>query len=165
MKIISDDIWQAETDAVVVPCNSRGVTLGFMYHAVGRYPALLHVYKRMAFQYPGALAGGVVGVYVTPALLPSALFLMATKEDPLDDSDLVFVKRAIPALNELIAARGIRTLAIPAIGCSDGQPMEPLCEILQAVKAEVTIYRGGIGPTVDIVREASGRLVMRAAEA
>jgi O-acetyl-ADP-ribose deacetylase (regulator of RNase III) len=140
MRIERGDIWESDAEAVVIPCNCAGHPRGMMYDAIGRYPSLLDAYKRMALGYPGSLMAGNIGMYITPAMLPTYILFVATKEYPTDDADMAFVERAVPFLASLVEVRGIRSLAVPAMACNNEADFNRLRCLLEQLRTDVRLY-------------------------
>jgi O-acetyl-ADP-ribose deacetylase (regulator of RNase III) len=115
---IQGNILEAATEGVVIPVNLVGVPgAGLARHAHMRFPAFTPAYR-------AALAAGEL-TKTRPAFLehttPPWLIAFATKGHWRDVADLDDIAAGLATLAEGCRGYGLRSIAIPAVGCGLGR--------------------------------------------
>jgi O-acetyl-ADP-ribose deacetylase (regulator of RNase III) len=128
----SGDLLSADVEALVNPVNTVGVMgKGLALQFKRRFPFNFNAYAaackrgeveigRMLVVEAGALSG------------PRYIINFPTKKHWRDPSELEYVRAGLRGLVEAIRARGIRSIAVPPLGCGNGglawADVEPLIE-------------------------------------
>ncbi len=118
---VSGNLLDADTDAIVNPCNTVGVMgAGLAKQIKDRFPECVSLYESACKA--GKLTVGTV--LITPTSMvtsPYWVVHLPTKQHWRNDSKIEFVESGLKALvAELTNRIEIATVAIPALGCGLG---------------------------------------------
>lgn len=142
------DLFESGCEALVNPVNTRGVSgKGLALRFKQEFPLNYELYAK-ACREDRLLPGGVFVVDVSNCKFPSVLYILnaATKDDWRNPSTMQMVRWSIQHIRDAIYRFGIRSIAIPALGCGCGglewkQVKRALIEILSDVSASrIKIY-------------------------
>jgi len=140
IKIVpAGDILADDADAIVVPVNTVGVMgKGLALQVARRYPSILSIYK--AALRSKQLEIGKVYVVSHPLMI-----LFPTKADWRKHSQLEYIQAGLVSLAEAIAKRGLRSVAVPALGCGLGgldwhQVRAEIEAALASTSADIRLY-------------------------
>lgn len=126
------NLLDADVDALVNTVNTVGVMgKGIALQFKRAYPAMFTAYARAAKS--GQLALGRMHVWETGQLEgPRLIVNFPTKGHWKANSKLADIERGLDALVEVIASHGIRSIAVPPLGCGNGglrwADVEPLIQ-------------------------------------
>jgi O-acetyl-ADP-ribose deacetylase (regulator of RNase III) len=120
IEIVTGDLLAARVEALVNPVNCVGVMGKGLALAFRRaFPDNFHAYQ--AACRAGVLRPGCVFVVEQGrGLVPRFLINLPTKRHWRDRARLEDIDAGLVALVRVIADRGIRSFAIPALGCGEG---------------------------------------------
>ena len=116
------NIFDQDVEAIVNPVNCKGVMgAGLAKQVKERYPFVFKQYVAACRE--GELSPGHLQVVYNRSSSPSPKYIInfATKDDWVDPSCLEYIESGIRRLEMAIRYKGIRTIAIPALGCGLGQ--------------------------------------------
>ena len=140
IKIVpAGDILADDADAIVVPVNTVGVMgKGLALQVARRYPSILSIYK--AALRSKQLEIGKVYVVSHPLMI-----LFPTKADWRNPSQLEYIQAGLVSLTEAIAKQGLRSVAVPALGCGLGgldwhQVRAEIEAALASTSADIRLY-------------------------
>ncbi|PZS03352.1 MAG: hypothetical protein DLM69_03110 [Candidatus Chloroheliales bacterium] len=126
------DIFKSETQAIVIPVNTVGAMgKGLALEAKRKYGDALYNPYRAACAL-GYLEVGDEGVAqaMTVQVEGKSIILAPTKEHWRERSHLIWVRGAMQAVIREVIEQGITSVAIPALGCGEGElewnEVEPL---------------------------------------
>jgi O-acetyl-ADP-ribose deacetylase (regulator of RNase III) len=117
LEIRKGDIFQSGCEAICNAVNCIGV-MGAGLAAAFRvkYPKMFLEYKEVCNR--GELSPGKLHAWTNPNGEPIVINF-PTKTD-LRDSEYIYIDQGLVALNEYIKVSGIKSVAIPALGCGLG---------------------------------------------
>lgn len=123
MIIISNgDMFAANADALVNPVNCVGTMgKGLALQFKKRFPDAFHAYSHACAD--ALIRPGVIFTYVEETPLfhyPITIFHLPTKRHWRDNSRLPDVVAGLDALRAEVVSRGVRSIAVPALGCGLG---------------------------------------------
>lgn len=111
------DIFTSSCEALVNPVNTKGVMgKGLALAFKNKYPAHFENYKRACQS--GEMS--IEKVLVYKEINGPIIICLATKEDWRDNSKIEYVSAGLDDLVEQIKTLGIRSIAIPKLGCGLG---------------------------------------------
>jgi O-acetyl-ADP-ribose deacetylase (regulator of RNase III) len=118
------NIFNAEVEALVNPTNVLGVMgKGLALAFKNRFPRMARAYLRHCLGEGGVLRSQVIPgetwVYYDQESRKH-IICFATKGDWRKPSRIEYIKRGMARLAEDIRVLGIRSIAIPALGCGEG---------------------------------------------
>ncbi len=126
------DIFKSDTQAIVIPVNTVGAMgKGLALEAKRKYGDTLYNPYRAACAL-GYLEVGDEGVAqaMTVVVEGKSIILAPTKDHWRDPSHLIWVRGAVQAVIREVIEQGITSVAIPALGCGEGElewnEVEPL---------------------------------------
>lgn len=173
VEIVQGDLFDADAAALVTPVHCAGLMKrGLCRQFKTRFPDNFEQYK--AACNADALAPGGVLVHDRGGLFgeaqrPRYIFNVATKDHWRDDSSAAHIDAGMASVVDAVAARGLSSLAVPALGCGGGgldwstvRPLltDPLAA-LEGVQAWVYAPRSAQGrsspPTSDPPAMTQGR--------
>jgi O-acetyl-ADP-ribose deacetylase (regulator of RNase III) len=145
IRYMQGNLLQAETEALVNTVNTVGISgkgIALMFKEA--FPENFRAYE--AVSKAGELAPG--GLFITERqdmLAPRFIVNFATKAHWRQPSRLEWIEKGLAALREAIAARGIRSIAIPPLGAGNGgldwREVKPLiAEALANTDCDVVVY-------------------------
>jgi len=144
IRYVRGDIFKANTEALVNPVNcvgvmGRGLALSFKNLFPDNFRAYAEVCRR------GALVPGRMFVFETDLDTPRYIINFPTKRHWRDGSRLEDIEAGLTALAEEIRSRGIRSVAVPPLGCGLGglewADVRPRIErALSGLDAEVVVF-------------------------
>ena len=113
------DIFQSDAEALVNTVNckgvmGRGLALGFKQRFPGNYDAYLAECRS------GKMMLGRVHVFRTGRMSPSYIFNFPTKDHWRGKSKLANIRNGLASLEVEVKRLGIKSIAIPALGCDLG---------------------------------------------
>jgi O-acetyl-ADP-ribose deacetylase (regulator of RNase III) len=114
------NLLEADADALVNTVNTVGVMgKGLALQFKQAYPANFHAYRAACRQ--GEVRTGQVFVYATgTGRRPRFVINFPTKEHWRSGSKLSDIKAGLADLRKVIQSRGIRSIAVPPLGCGNG---------------------------------------------
>lgn len=114
-------LFDLQAQCLVNPVNTRGVMgAGLAKAFADRFPAILKQYQQVCRQ-KGLEPGGVWWAELPPSDSgPRWIAHMATKDDWRAPSRLGWVEAGLVQLGAGIRARGLTSIAVPALGCGLG---------------------------------------------
>jgi O-acetyl-ADP-ribose deacetylase (regulator of RNase III) len=125
IEITHGDLLAADADALVNSVNCVGVMgRGVARQMKAAYPENVSRYKAACGD--GALSPGEVVVFDRGGLFggpddgPRYILNVATKDHWRDDTTLAMIERGVAAVAREVRARGIASVALPALGCGGG---------------------------------------------
>ena len=137
------DLLDADVEALVNAVNTAGVMgKGLALQFKRRFPASFEAYAAACKR--GEVATGRMHVVeMNEPAGPRYIINFPTKQHWRDPSRLEYVRAGLNALVEEIRARGIRSIAVPPLGCGLGglawTDVEPLIEGAMAALSEVRV--------------------------
>lgn len=159
VRVVSGNLFDSGAEALVNPVNCVGVAgRGLAKTFRDLYPGAFEAYRFACNQ--GLLRPGkglAQGAHLlvpkpglrTPGVAPKWLLCAATKDDWRQPSEQAFATGAARWLADEANQRGLRTMAVPALGCGlGGLPWETLrpllvAELERATATEVSLYAPG----------------------
>lgn len=115
--VTNGDIFNSQCEALVNPVNTRGVMgKGLALAFKNKYPAHFENYKRACQN--GEMTTDKVLAY--QEINGPMIICLATKADWRDSSKIEYVSAGLDDLVNQIKALGIRSVAIPKLGCGLG---------------------------------------------
>lgn len=135
--IMSGDMFANPADAVVNPVNCVGVMgKGLAAECARRWPGMLPGYKRACAD--GTLRPGAVQVWATGQEPTRFVVQFPTKRHWRQPSRLGDVADTLPALTAAVVEHGIRSIAVPALGCGlGGLPWPEVRALVETAFAEL----------------------------
>ena len=136
------DLLQSEAQALVNPVNCVGVMgAGLARQFKERYPEVFRRYRQDCRQ--GLVRVGAIRLY--PISGDQVMAAFPTKEHWKDPSRIEYVRSGLESLRETLADEGIRSAAIPPVGCGLGRlnwlEVEPLIlSIMETGDLRLEIY-------------------------
>lgn len=133
-----------KADAYVNPVNCVGVMgKGLALQFKDAFPDNFRQYK-MACSEGGVKPGRILVVHNRNPGSPVHIFNFPTKDHWKNPSRIEWIKAGLEDLVELVKALKVQSIAIPALGCGNGQltwqEVKPLIEAAFAELPEVTVY-------------------------
>jgi O-acetyl-ADP-ribose deacetylase (regulator of RNase III) len=146
IRVAHGNLLDADVEALVNTVNTVGVMgKGIALQFKRAYPAMFKAYARAAKT--GQIALGQMHVWETGQLDgPRVIVNFPTKGHWKSGSKLADIERGLDALVEVIASHGIRSIAVPPLGCGNGglrwADVEPLIQrkLGQLPGVEVLVY-------------------------
>lgn len=139
LSVMIGDIFTTGADAIVIPVNCRGVMgAGLARDIRLRWPDTVAPYQKACRD--GQLRPGQVFTHQRREP-PRYVIHFPTKDHWRQPSDMTLIHTGLQSLVHEVRARGIRSIAIPALGCGLGQlewgavypaivaAMEPLMDV------------------------------------
>lgn len=118
-EITQGDLFQADAEVLVNTVNCRGVMgRGLALQFKRRYPENFVAY--LAECDAGKMAIGRVHVFETGLMSPRFIFNFPTKNHWRGKSTLRNIKQGLASLEREVARFGVKSIAIPALGCELG---------------------------------------------
>lgn len=115
--VTNGDIFKSQCEALINPVNTRGVMgKGLALAFKNKYPAHFENYKRACQN--GETTTDKVLAY--QEINGPMIICLATKADWRDSSKIEYVSAGLDDLAKQIKALGIRSIAIPKLGCGLG---------------------------------------------
>ena len=116
------DIFDQEVEAIVNPVNCVGV----MGHGLAaafreRYPSNLRAYHNACLIHVVRLGGVLFHDLQSGDGLPKYIINFPTKQHWRDDSQIRDIRSGMVALCDMINDKGIKSIAIPQLGCGLGK--------------------------------------------
>jgi O-acetyl-ADP-ribose deacetylase (regulator of RNase III) len=120
LKIVDNNIFDLDVEVMVNPVNTRGVMgKGLAFQFKNKYFDMFKQYRELYLD--GELAIGKLFIYETNKKTnPKYIVNFPTKEHWGDLSEIRYIEKGIPKLIEFIENSGIKSIAIPALGCGCG---------------------------------------------
>ena len=116
---VAGDLLRADTDVLVNAVNTAGVMgAGIAAQFRVAYPAYYREYRKACKA--GEVRLGEMLVYETGLEQPRYIASFPTKGHWRDASRLEDIEAGLADLRETIQTRGIRSAAVPALGCGNG---------------------------------------------
>lgn len=113
------DILQSGCEAAVNTVNCVGVMgKGLALHFKSHFPAMYEAYRRACNE--GEVKIGKCHVWENPAGNPKIIINFPTKDDWRKPSTNLYLVQGLADLHEIVKARNIKSIAIPALGCQNG---------------------------------------------
>ena len=121
IKNVSGDLFEADVDALVNAVNTEGVmNRGIALQFKKRYPSMFRDYARRCKL--GDLYIGTVHFFeIDTENKPFFIINFPTKELWINPSEISYIRTGLSALRAKISSHGIKSIAIPALGCGLGQ--------------------------------------------
>ena len=114
---LKGDIFASTCEAIVCPCNTVGVMgAGLAFQFKKHYPAMYTEYNRKCRA--GELAIGQVHCWKAPD--GPLIINFPTKLHYRNPSKIEYIEQGLMALAAAIKEHGIKSIAIPALGCGLG---------------------------------------------
>lgn len=144
IKVIKDgNIWDTETGVIVITVNCVGAMgAGIALQVRNRWPEVYEKYR--GFCRAGKFKIGQL--YLTQVEPDLKLLLFPTKDDWKNPSKIEYIELGLQNLCETYEKRGLSTLAMPMLGCSNGRlkpwVVEPIIhKILSETDLEIELYK------------------------
>jgi O-acetyl-ADP-ribose deacetylase (regulator of RNase III) len=165
------NLLEADVDALVNTVNTVGIMgKGIALQFKRAFPAMFKEYARVAKA--GGLALGEMHVWPTQQMTgPRFVINFPTKNHWKSYSRMVDIEHGLDALVVVISELGVRSIAIPPLGCGNGgldwKDVEPLIrrKLLQVPGVDVVIYPPSGAPAAVDMRTAETKPPMTAGRA
>ncbi len=120
LELVTGNLLEADTEALVNAVNIEGVMgKGIALQFKKKYPEMFEAYRRACKE--GQVQPGRMHVYELPDMFnPRFIINFPTKRHWRSPSSTDDVKAGLRALAEEIRKRGIKSIALPALGCGNG---------------------------------------------
>jgi len=144
---VNGNIFEAKTEAIVNTVNCVGVWgAGLAITFKIKYPGVFIDYKNECDL--GLYKPGTVRIYMyrqNPVKLPIYVVCFATKDHWREPSNLDWIKQGLSTLADIIRINGIKSIAIPKLGCGNGKlewkDVKPLIEEgLANINCDIVVY-------------------------
>jgi len=137
------DLFQSQADALVNTVNTQGVMgKGLAYEFKKRFPENYRFYLQACQE--GRARIGKMLVFPTGQLLPQYIINFPTKRHWREKSKLEYIQDGLRDLVQVVQQLGIRSIAIPPLGCGHGglrwEEVKPLIEQTFAALPDVEVY-------------------------
>lgn len=114
-----DDIFKSDCEAITNTVNCVGAMgAGLALAFKRRYPEMYKEYVEVCNK--GELRPGKMHIWENPTGNPKYIINFPTKDDFRKDSEMEYIINGLVALKDEIRARGIKSIAIPALGSGLG---------------------------------------------
>lgn len=157
------DLFQSSADALVNTVNTQGIMgKGLAYEFKKRFPENHRFYEQACEA--GQLQLGKMLVFRTGRLNPQYIINFPTKRHWRSKSKLEYIREGLQDLAQVVRQYGIRSIAIPPLGCGQGglrwEEVRPLIEqtFASMPEVEVELYEPST-PTLEPVYAGLLRLV------
>ncbi len=120
LELVTGNLLEAEADALVNTVNTQGVLgKGIALQFRKAFPEMEAPYKRACAT--GELRPGTLHVFERDVLLaPRYIINFPTKRDWKHPSRMADIQAGLVALVNLVQERGIKSIAVPPLGCGNG---------------------------------------------
>lgn len=120
IEFVKGDLLEADVDALVNAVNTEGVMgKGIALQFKKRFPDMFEAYRRACKS--GQLRPGMMHVFeLNDSASPRFIINFPTKRNWRDSSRLADIEAGLAALVEEVQQRGIRSIAVPPLGCGNG---------------------------------------------
>jgi len=113
------DMFESGAEALINTVNCVGVMGGgIAYQFKMRYPLMYQDYRAKCEL--KLLKPGGVYMYALDDYNPHLILNVATKDNPRNPSEYVWIEEACIGLRVIVEKKGIRSVALPALGCGLG---------------------------------------------
>lgn len=150
LKYVEGDITKAKTFAIVNPVNCVGVMgKGLALQFRDKYPLMFHEYQRDCERgriQIGALSPYLINEPRQPGCRrPYYLVNFPTKQHWRDPSQLAWIAQGLEALVDWVYVVRCTSIAIPALGCGNGELPWPkvdalICAAFEKSKRKIRVY-------------------------
>jgi len=126
-----DDIFKSDCEAITNTVNCVGAMgAGLALAFKRRYPEMYKEYVEVCNK--GELRPGKLHIWENPNSPPKYIINFPTKDDFRKDSEMSYIIEGLVTLKDEIKARGIKSIAVPSLGCGYGgllyEDVKPLLE-------------------------------------
>jgi O-acetyl-ADP-ribose deacetylase (regulator of RNase III) len=126
-----DDIFKSDCEAICNAVNTKGVMgAGLALAFKRRYSEMYKEYVEVCKK--GELHTGKMHIWENPNGNPKYIINFPTKDDFRKDSEMSYIIDGLVTLETEIIARGIKSIALPSLGCGLGNlpwdEVKPLLE-------------------------------------
>lgn len=119
IKLLDEDIFNMETEAIVNPVNCVGVMgAGLALQFKIKYPENFINYKKSC--YNGNIKPGSLTLFSTGKEYPKYIINFPTKRHWSDKSRIDDINIGLETLNKIIDIKQIKSISIPHLGCGFG---------------------------------------------
>ena len=146
IKLVHGDLFESGAQVLVNAVNTDGVMgKGIALQFRKRFPLMFAVYRATCQR--GELAPGGVHIYelVSP-LSPQYIVNLATKGSWRKQSDIRWIRLGLEKLAAWVEEKRIATIAIPALGCGNGElqwqdVLPVIVDTLKNTSADILVYQ------------------------
>jgi O-acetyl-ADP-ribose deacetylase (regulator of RNase III) len=122
LKTISDDMFAAHSEALVIPTNAYGINgAGLALAATMMWPLTMCRYGQDASRKYGEFPYVPGGVWSWPGDADVRLILAATKDHYSKPSQMPWIEKCCAGIEAEVAKHSIRSIGIPALGVGCGR--------------------------------------------
>lgn len=144
IKFVDGDLFESGADALVNTINCVGVAgKGVALEFRNRYPKWFIDYKQECRR--GIRPGDVWPWHTGTDFPPRYILNFATKDHWRNPSKLVWIEEGLNNLAQKLTLLDINSVAVPALGCSNGGlswiSVAPLFRVLESHPCEILVYR------------------------
>lgn len=137
------DLFQSDAEALVNTVNTQGVMgKGLAYEFKKRFPENHRRYEQACEE--GQMQIGKMLVFRTGQLHPQYIINFPTKQHWRSKSKLEYIQEGLKDLAQVVQQYGIRSIAIPPLGCGQGglrwEEVKPLIEQTFAALPDVEVH-------------------------